>query len=216
VQFCCDPVAVENPEELDVTRIDNPMCNLNGVAPAPAMLDQQIDTMAIKYMLRQLNVLVKGLHKRIFAKSNRQYWFEIFLTTFVLLATLEMVHHQQVHYQRAQAQAKMDGETVTRINGISYTMTEEWEHSARTLVYHFRCLIRGHLPFSLSSDFWNSNRGTAYALRAQLDADSLSFTKDMAALVTARRQELVAAHDHGIRDVLPLPLVWVSELFLGD
>jgi hypothetical protein len=101
--FCSDPIAVENPEDLQVSRIKNPKCNLNGIAPAPVLLDQQIDTMAIKYMQSQLNALIKELQKRIFAKNNRSHWFEIFLTTFVLLTTMEALYRNQVAYQRAQA-----------------------------------------------------------------------------------------------------------------
>ncbi len=55
-------------------------------------------------MLVQLSALIKGLYKRIFAKNNRSYWFEIFLTRFVLLTTLESLYRSQVVYQIAQAQ----------------------------------------------------------------------------------------------------------------
>lgn len=46
-------------------------------------------------------------------------------------------------------------------------MIEEWEYSAETILAHFRCVIRGHVPFSSSLA-----KQTEAVDRANLDPES--------------------------------------------
>lgn len=60
-------------------------------------------------------------------------------------------------------------------------MISEWEHSAQILIYHFRCVLKGMVPFSLSWDYLNGNR-----VRAGLDDDSYSYVQNIASLLKDR------------------------------
>lgn len=79
------------PENFD----DSPFY-INGKCPVPPVLDYQIDFMAIQYMLKQMKLTVKRLKLLIFGKSRNRDWFEVYLTIFVLLSSLEIVQARQV------------------------------------------------------------------------------------------------------------------------
>lgn len=36
------------------------------------------------------------------------------------------------------------------INYVTRTVFEEWRHSAKNLIYHFCCVLKGMVPFSIS------------------------------------------------------------------
>lgn len=61
-------------------------------------MDYQIDTMAINIMFRLLRSVVPYLMKKISRDNNQKQWYEIYLTFFVLLNTLEIVHEVQLGY----------------------------------------------------------------------------------------------------------------------
>jgi hypothetical protein len=58
-------------------------------------------------------------------------------------------------------------------------MIEEWKASAKNLIYHFRCVLKAMVPFALS---WTPQKQK----HANLDNESLSYIKTMAALIDAR------------------------------
>lgn len=64
--------------------------------PIPAVLDYQLDYLAIRYMTEQMHMITKRLKHILFAKNNFTFWYEIYLTTFVLLCSLETVHAKQI------------------------------------------------------------------------------------------------------------------------
>jgi hypothetical protein len=77
--------------------------------PIPAVLDYQIDYLAIQHMFVCMKQVIRQLKKLIF-KSTREGWYEIYLTTFVLLSSLETVHARQIDILR-RFQAKVCGVT---------------------------------------------------------------------------------------------------------
>lgn len=81
---------------LELPYFHNPHFLLNGGYPVPSMIDYQMDYMAITYMHGQMEVLVKQLKKLIFTKNQRKSWYEVYLTVFVLLQSLETVHARQI------------------------------------------------------------------------------------------------------------------------
>lgn len=55
-------------------------------------------------MERNLKPLLSGLEKLIFSREDlKETWYEIFLTTLVLLSTLEGVHEMQIRIARKYA-----------------------------------------------------------------------------------------------------------------
>ncbi len=94
---------MEGPDTLGVALINNEKFDLHGHAPVPSVLDFQIDTMAIMYMNRQLKILINQLKRRLYGKDNKKAWYEVFLSIFVLLSTLEKVYHTQMSYMRCNS-----------------------------------------------------------------------------------------------------------------
>lgn len=74
---------------------DENRMKLNGMPPIPAHLDVQIDRMAIQYMLQQMVHIDTRLKKAIFVKEYYYNWYEVYLTSFLLLCSLETVHRRQ-------------------------------------------------------------------------------------------------------------------------
>jgi hypothetical protein len=62
-------------------------------------------------------------------------------------------------------------------------MMEEWEYSAKNLISHFRCVIRGPIPFTLN---WQNTK-KANKRRAGLDEESCLFIEQMCSKIQERR-----------------------------
>lgn len=86
-------------EEFGVDVIDNPKSPYHGTAPIPPILDHQIDTVGITYMIRLKESVLKMLKTRI-GRRKETDWYEIFLTMFVLLHNLEYVYKRQYQYRK--------------------------------------------------------------------------------------------------------------------
>lgn len=64
--------------------------------PIPAVLDYQLDYLAIQCMTKQMKKITTRLKDILFVKNNFKSWYEVYLTTFVLLCSLETVHAKQI------------------------------------------------------------------------------------------------------------------------
>lgn len=89
-----------NADTLDIPPVDNPKFGIHGKAPLPSIIDYQVDTLRIHYMQRLMKDLTKGLKKLIFASNPTKNWYEIFLSIFILICTLEHVYVAQMSYLR--------------------------------------------------------------------------------------------------------------------
>jgi hypothetical protein len=100
---------MEGPDTLGVPRInDEKTSYYYKMVPLPTYLNYQIDTMTIKHMGYEQNAIIKSLKKMIFGKSYLEDWYEVFLSVFVLLSTMEYVHQMQGKYlQRHQGTVRM-------------------------------------------------------------------------------------------------------------
>jgi hypothetical protein len=63
--------------------------------PIPAHLDAQIDHMTIQSMYRQMERVKKRFNGILFHKNGNKNWYEIYLSIFLLLCSLETVHIRQ-------------------------------------------------------------------------------------------------------------------------
>lgn len=82
---------ISSSETLGIPKFNNPKFRQHGTTLIPIALDHQLYNLYIKYMQQRLRVL-DGLKKLIFNRTdNRETWYEIFLTIFVLLCNLESV-----------------------------------------------------------------------------------------------------------------------------
>lgn len=101
----CVHIAVKQPimmdsEVLGIKTVDNAKFSIHGKAPVPSVIDYQLDTLMIHYMQRQMKEVTKKLKKLISASNPTGNWYEIFLTIFVLVSTIEHVYMAQMLYLR--------------------------------------------------------------------------------------------------------------------
>lgn len=103
-----------------------------------------------------------------------------------------------------------------------------WRASAKYLLYHYRCVMKGTVPFSSSFNL----KDEGYAL---LDTEAMKYIRNTAVLVRERgavflasstylftpsadkarsEVELNALRDRDLDNISVKPLSWISELFL--
>lgn len=66
------------------------------------------------------------------------------------------------------------------VNFVTRSILEEWEYSAEILIAHFRCIMRGQIPFSNDSNVDES------CDRAELDEQSMAYVRRIIELVKSR------------------------------
>lgn len=187
-------------DTLDVSPVMNEKFSIHGTSPVPSVLDYQIDTLYIYHMRRLTKEVCKGLKKLIFTSNNTANWYEIFLTVFVLLVSLEQVYMAQIRYLQLNNKPRM--------SHVTQYMISEWRHSAKNLLYHFRCVLKGMIPFSPSWDPIHQNQ-------VELDQESVAYIKKMSKILGGREAELLNLRE-GLDNIQARPLTWLVELFLDD
>lgn len=90
-------LSMQGNEKLDVKDIHGNTPSYFNI-PLPTILEYQIDTAAILVLKCLQDTLLKGLHKLVFSDNRTKVWYEVFLVTFVLLSTLELVYKKQQEY----------------------------------------------------------------------------------------------------------------------
>ncbi|KAL1624670.1 hypothetical protein SLS56_007733 [Neofusicoccum ribis] len=111
--------------------------------------------------------LVKELKQAMF-KSKPKPWYEIFLAYFVIMWHLKFIHGEAVGFMNCREQtdsAKQVGVFITRMAG-------EWNHSAENMLYHFRHVLHGNLPFQKAIEDIEGVRS-----KANLDLEAVSYMK---------------------------------------
>lgn len=83
-----------------------------GHIPIPPMLDYQLDTIMIKWMEKNMKLMLKQLWNLLLRREKKD-WFEVFLTLFILIHNLEVVYESQVDY------INQHGSTVRTASDIS-------------------------------------------------------------------------------------------------
>ncbi|KAK2591646.1 hypothetical protein QQS21_010660 [Conoideocrella luteorostrata] len=157
-------------------------------------------------MIRLMGTVASRLKKTIFDKKNKENWYEVYLTCFILLSTLEKVYELQLFY--SDINVDMGGNTPANVNYTSRTMMEKWKYSAENLIYHYRCILRGMDPFSLSWEAWGSVEDVA---KANLDTPAILYMQKMSDLLKDRHDFMARA-----RQQVGKPFSWLCELFLPD
>jgi len=175
--------------------------------PLPAQLIFQIQTMIGQAMLEVQTQILKELKARVFSKQRHTYWYEVFLTTFVLLATIEWVYQIQIRFLKAKQ--GVSTRNFTNISYVTQSMLDEWEASAFNLIGHFRCIMNGNVPFAQSWDDDAEN-----SLRTGLDPHTLSFIRSIKRETEERREELQALRKEQGKLRFEKPLAAICELFL--
>ena len=104
VHFMAQPRTLSGSSTLGLDVIRDPDAHDNGYIPIPPMLDYQLDTSAMEWMENMMKPMLKLLWKILLARSKKE-WFNIFLTFFILLDSLETVYGAQVRYVKEHGNA---------------------------------------------------------------------------------------------------------------
>jgi hypothetical protein len=85
------------PNVLNMPFFDDDRLKVQGELPVPAYISYQLDTCVISYLHAELAKMVNVLKLILYKASNRRnLWYTMYLTIFVLLHALEVLHqHQQ-------------------------------------------------------------------------------------------------------------------------
>lgn len=71
--------------------------------PVPQSIGHQIDVAIVLHSKQLQRELIKRLKKRVFGKpKERESWYGIFLTLFILLSNLEFIHEGACQYRRSK------------------------------------------------------------------------------------------------------------------
>ncbi|KAI0533769.1 hypothetical protein GGR58DRAFT_506010 [Xylaria digitata] len=159
--------------------------------PLPAQLTYQVQTMIAHDMLDTQTPLLKELKSRIFHKDRQRHWYEVYLTIFILLASIEFVYRAQMRFVRAKA--GISDRNLTNIAFVTQAMLDEWESSAHNLINHFRCIMHGELP---------------------LDPGAVEYIRAINSEIEVRMDGLRALRDLDSRMRFEMPLGAICELFL--
>ncbi|KAI8649999.1 hypothetical protein NCS56_01451500 [Fusarium sp. Ph1] len=194
-------------DTLNVPVLRDKRSPIQGRYPVPSVLDFQLDTLCIHHMQKLMKTVSRALKKVIFSKERQSRWYEIFLTIFVLLVSIEQVYLTQCEYLR-DANIANDGVNIfAQASPVTNHMLGLWRASAKYLLYHYRCVMKGTLPFSPSFEL----KDEEYAL---LDTEAMKYIRKTAALVREREVELNTLRDRDLDNISVKPLSWISELFL--
>ncbi|KAF3020918.1 hypothetical protein E8E14_002226 [Neopestalotiopsis sp. 37M] len=201
-------LVIVGPETLGIEAVNNSKFQENGRVLAPWSIDAQMDVLYIAYFQTHMKHVISGLKKLIFSRDDkRETWYEIFLAIFVLLSNLESVHECQVSY--IQRFCKSNGTIFAAANQVKEKMIEEWQQSAKNLIYHFRVVIKGTLPFAQT---WTEDMQE----KAGIDNKSMDYIKRISSMAANRREELLKLCTINAVEQDPKPLMWIASLFLNS
>ncbi|KAL4955934.1 hypothetical protein BDW69DRAFT_159704 [Aspergillus filifer] len=197
-------------ETLEIPLVDNKEFKQHNQRLIPIAMDYQIDNLYIAYMHQNLKPILSRLSRLVSrgrADELKESWFEIFLTTFVLLLSLEMVFDKQMSFVKKYQD--VNANIFATASHVKALMIEEWQQSAKNLIYVFRCLVRGMVPFGLQ---WSQE----IQKQANLDDESLAFVTNVSQIVDRRRKELNTLSRMSLNNNEVTPLLWLARLFEQD
>lgn len=209
--FSRQNMTIRGTNTLLVPDFDDSPFHVNGQCPIPPTLDFQIDFMAIQYMLQQMKLTVKRLKILIFGKAKCRDWFEAYLTIFVLLSCLEIAQERQADII-AKWNAKVSN-TTSQVLHTSTRMMQEWSYSAKVLIYHYRAILRGMVPFSMDMD---TKAISELSRTANLDTDSETYITLLREIVKERGPELRKDSMTDLDNNEGAHFAWISQLYVDD
>ncbi|KAF2760655.1 hypothetical protein EJ05DRAFT_525789 [Pseudovirgaria hyperparasitica] len=143
--FGGDPTQFRRVDYISSSPSDYESYNRGMDTPLPQAMGHQFDVAILKYINELQVELVKGLKSKIFG-SGAKPWYEIFLTCFVLLSNLEYIHDGASTYARSKMKTALE----SQVTFVIKTQIDKWKLSARILLQHFRCVLKGFVPFHIA------------------------------------------------------------------
>ncbi|MCJ1416924.1 hypothetical protein MMC32_003263 [Xylographa parallela] len=204
--FAIKRVALKPGDPLDVPIINDEQSRHHNTRPIPRFVNIQIEQMVNTIIDSHRKVVIKRLKSLIFGSGAIKHWFEIYLSIFLLLDTLEWAYQWQLKYVGWAAGTSLHH----YIDYVTNYMLDEWQYSAEVLISHFRCVIRGQTPFSQDSEARKNN-----FKQLDLDASSVEYLEKVIKLLASKEQDFKNIKDSESFK-LDRRFVWLSQLFLGD
>ncbi|MCJ1404499.1 hypothetical protein MMC11_007725 [Xylographa trunciseda] len=204
--FAIKRVALRPEDPLDIPIVNDEQSRHHNTRPIPRFVNIQIEQMVNTIIDSHRKVVIKRLKSLIFGSGAIKHWFEIYLSIFLLLDTLEWAYQWQLKYVGWAAGTSLHH----YIDYVTDYMLDEWQYSAEVLISHFRCVIRGQTPFSQDSEA----RKDSFK-QLGLDAPSVEYLEKVITLLASKEKDFKDLKDSGSFK-LDRRFVWLSQLFLGD
>ncbi|RKL28348.1 hypothetical protein BFJ72_g12579 [Fusarium proliferatum] len=175
-------------------------CPRSGTIPIPPIMDTQMDHLVIKNIMTPLRQrILAGLQTKIMEKK-RENWYEIYLTTFVLLSNMERQFAQVLYIIDWYG---MESRFGTRGNS---SVSESFIHSCKTLLAFFHYAGGSHKPLALD---WKGPKAPLGIMTQQqteyLDKTQKQIDREGEGL-TGLKTESIYERD----------MYWCHQLLLGD
>lgn len=97
--FASRRIAVQD-STLEIPKIDDPESPYHGERPPPEFMDMQIDIMMNLIIDKHRKAVLKDLDSLVFGSDAVQSWYQVFLTVYILLSTIEFAYQWQLRYVR--------------------------------------------------------------------------------------------------------------------
>ncbi|KAK3339711.1 hypothetical protein B0T25DRAFT_560445 [Lasiosphaeria hispida] len=180
----------------------------DGQCPVPPVLDHQLDVLMIDEMAK-MNVALLRRFRKMIESRNRHNWFELYLTSFILLSNLQYVYRSQERWWKMHFNTGKENAIGEAYKSISYRFMQRYRFSAKNILSHFRYCLKGPVPFTLD---WDKEKT---ARLGNIDSDAIKYVKYISVNVRRRTpefQENFARAEHGEFEG---DMFWLSQLFLN-
>nr|RBQ88733.1 hypothetical protein FVER53263_06550 [Fusarium verticillioides] len=175
-------------------------CPRSGTIPIPPIMDTQMDHLVIKNIMTPLRQkILAGLQKKIM-ENKRENWYEIYLTTFVLLSNMERQFAQVLYIIDWYG---MESRFGTRGNS---SVSESFIHSCKTLLAFFHFAGGSHKPLALD---WKSSKAPL-GIMTQQQTEYLDKTQKQ---INREGENLTGLKTESIYEK---DMYWCHQLLLGD
>jgi len=118
---------------------------LNGITLLPRLINQQLDGLFEQRMANLEKEILCDLQKAMY-KNRRDLWFSIFLSTFLVVHTLE---RDSWNLHAWMSEVHRDGGAIWPLEADPEVYNNHTTHLARLLCAHFKSVCKGSTPFSL-------------------------------------------------------------------
>ncbi|KAK0743961.1 hypothetical protein B0T18DRAFT_329101 [Schizothecium vesticola] len=182
-------------DTLGVERISDQTNPRKGKIPIPPMMDTQLDQVVISEVLEPLKKKLLESFEAKIALNLPEDWFEIYLSSFIILNHIERLAKHSAFHARLHAMG-------TRFSNTPFL--ERAFHAAKVILSRFHFVCKGSVPLLLD---WDSP--TTRSL-AKLDTAQLNFMKETQALIKTKGNDvstLRSTYSYGNS------LYWSSQLF---
>ncbi|RMZ83951.1 hypothetical protein DV737_g1374, partial [Chaetothyriales sp. CBS 132003] len=199
-----EPWRICGEETLGMKPVTDPDAPYYGWIPVTPIMDTQLDQIVIQSILHNLRTEVLQTLQIKVEKSRKKDWFEIFLTIFILLNTIELATAHDHQFASMYGHVSVNGGTRFE----DYRLIESYFHGAQALIAHFRDALYAHLPFLQSK-----TRSNSVVRMGELSAEETDF---LLKLRNYLRDETKNINLTNLKrqHAYETPLYWAHQLFV--